>query len=85
MTQTVSFKFRDSTGSYDVTAAINRKNVILLEIEDEYGTDCDINDWSPAEQYVMMGLAKKAQDELEYDDDNAPVDSWEQEESSYED
>ena len=41
MTQTVTFKFRDSTGSYDVTAAINKKNVILLEVEDEYGTDCD--------------------------------------------
>ena len=84
MTQTVTFKFRDSTGSYDVTAAINKRNIILLEVEDEYGTDCDIDDWSPAEQYVMMGLAKKAQEELEYDDDSSPVDSWE-EERTYED
>lgn len=42
------------------------------------------SDWSPAEQYVMMGLAKKAQEELEYDDDSSPVDSWE-EERTYED
>lgn len=85
MTQTVTFKFRDSTGSYDVTAAINKNNVILLEIEDEYGTDCHFDDWSPAEQYVMLGLAKKAQAELEYDNDIAPVDIWEQEGQGYED
>ena len=85
MTQTVTFKFRDSTGSYDVTAAINKKNVIILEIEDEHGTDCHIDDWSSAEQYLMMGLAKKAQDELEYDDDSSPTDVWEQEETPYED
>lgn len=73
MTQTVTFKFRDSTGGYDVTAAINKNNVIILEIEDEHGTDCDIDDWSPAERYAMMELAKKAQDRLEYDEDSSPL------------
>jgi len=73
MTQTVAFQYRDNTGKYDVFAAINKGNVILLEIEDEYGTDCDFQDWSPAEQYAMMGLAKKAQDRLEYDEDSSPL------------
>jgi hypothetical protein len=73
MTQTVTFQYRDKTGSYEVSAAVKRDTVFLLAIEDEYGTECEFTDWSDAEQYTMKGLAKKAVSELEYDDSSSPL------------
>jgi len=73
MTQTVTFQYRDKTGEYTVAAAVKNNNAIILSIEDEYGTDCEIDDWSDAEQYTMKGLAKKAVSDLEYDDSSSPL------------
>jgi hypothetical protein len=80
MTQTVTFQYRDKTGSYEVSAAVKKDTVFLLAIEDEYGTECEFTDWSDAEQYIMKGLAKKAVSELEYEDDSSPADGWEKDE-----
>jgi hypothetical protein len=80
MTQTVTFQYRDKTGSYEVSAAVKRDTVFLLAIEDEYGTECEFSDWTDAEQYIMKGLAKKAVSELEWEDTNTPVDDWEKDE-----
>ena len=82
MTQVVTFKYRDSTGKYDVSAAVSNIGIVLLEIEDEYGTLCDIDDWNSAEQMTMKGLAKKALGELEYEDTSSSDE--EQEEMAYE-
>jgi hypothetical protein len=75
MTQTVTFQYRDKTGSYEVSAAVKRDTVFLLAIEDEYGTECEFTDWSDAEQYTMKGLAKKALASYEVEDDESDADT----------
>jgi hypothetical protein len=75
MTQVVTFKYRDSTGKYDVSAAVSNIGIVLLEIEDEYGTLCDIEDWNSAEQMTMKGLAKKALESYNCEDDDADIET----------
>lgn len=67
---TVSFPYNDKDGDFTIRATLYSNGVIRLEsIENECGDDCDIEDWTSAEQSVMKGLARKAAAQYEEDDD----------------
>lgn len=66
----VSFMYNDKDGEFKVHATLYSNGIVKLDsIENECGDDCDIDDWTTAEQSVMKGLARKAASQLEDSDD----------------
>ena len=68
----VSFQYNDKDGQFTVHATLYSNSVVRLErVENECGDDCDIEDWTPNEQFAMRSLARKAASQLEEDDTDA--------------
>lgn len=55
----VTFKYRESTGEYNVDAEVNGNRVQIVTITDEYNEDIDIDDFNEDEKYTMRGIALK--------------------------
>jgi hypothetical protein len=78
----VSFPYRDKDGQYTVHATRYSNGVVRIErIETEYGDDCDIEDWTPNEQFGIRNLARAAADRL---DDGEEEDADDERDSAYE-
>ena len=67
---TVQYPYRDKDGEFTVHATVYTNGRISLDrIENEYGDDADVSDWTSAEQSAMKGLARKAYSQLEDTED----------------
>ena len=69
----VTFKYRESTGEYNVDAEVNGNRVQIVAITDEYNEDIDIDDFSDDEKYTMRGIALKEYHNILNDDSDDSV------------
>jgi hypothetical protein len=69
----VSFPYRDKDGEFTVHATRYSNGVVKIQrIEAEDGSDANIEDWTPAEQFGMRSLARAAAERLDdAEDDDA--------------
>lgn len=78
----VTFKYRESTGEYNVDAEVNGNRVQIVAVTDEYNEDIDIDDFSEDEKYTMRGIALKEYhnimnaDEEEEDEQGEEREEW---------
>ena len=71
----VSFPYRDKDGEFTVHATRYSNGVVKIDrIENECGDDCDIEDWTPNEQYGMRNLARAAAERLNDAEDDEDAD-----------
>jgi hypothetical protein len=72
---TVSFPYRDKDGEFTVHATRYSNGVVKIErIEAEDGSDANIEDWTPNEQFAMRNLARAAAERLEDAEENEDAD-----------
>ena len=69
----VTFKYRESTGEYNVDAEVSGNRVQIVAITDEYNEDIDIDDFSDDEKYTMRGIAIKEYHNILNDDSDDSV------------
>ena len=69
----VTFKYRESTGEYNVDAEVSGNRVQIVAITDEYNEDIDIDDFSDDEKYTMRGIALKEYHNILNDDSDDSV------------
>ena len=76
----VNYNFKDDFGRYDITAEVSKTGrVTLIEIKDEYGTEIDIDDFSPDEVNQIGFLGRRAAEELDsLPDEEDDRDEWDQ-------
>lgn len=75
----VTFKYRESTGEYNVDAEVSGNRVQIVAITDDYDQDIDIDDFSDDERYTMRSIAiKEYHNIMNSDDDDSDSDSDEQ-------
>lgn len=71
----VTFRYRESTGEYNVKAFVNGKGKVeLLGITDDYRQEIDEDDFSPSEIDEMRRLALGTYRSIAEDDDNSYLD-----------
>ena len=76
----VNYYFTDKIDTYTIEAEVYSSNrVQVLTIEDSYGTDIDLDDFSAAEKSSIMGKALAARDQLDMlgDEDDGDDDAEE--------
>ena len=71
----VTFKYRESTGEYNIDAEVSDKGrVIIVSVTDEYDEDIPLDDFTEDEQYTMRGVAlKEYHNILNSEDDDESV------------
>lgn len=76
----VNYNFKDDFGRYDIIAEVSKTGrVTLIEIKDEYGTEIDIDDFSPDEVNQIGFLGRRAAEELDsLPDEEDDRDEWDQ-------
>jgi hypothetical protein len=84
MATRVEFVYNDKIGDYNLIATVNDNGTVIIHaIETDDGEPCDIQDWTPNEQFAMRNLARKRASELEADDGEAERDSDERDDTFY--
>lgn len=73
----VNYYFTDRIDTYKIEAEVSPTNrVIILTVEDSYGSDVDFDDFSESERKAIYAKAYAARDQLEqseepdYDDND---------------
>lgn len=74
----VQYNFKDDFGRYDITAEVsNTGKVSVVHINDEYGTEIDLGDFSQDELNQIGYLGRKAAEELDsLPDEEENDDDW---------
>lgn len=83
----VNYYFRDDMDTYKVEAEVYTSNrVQIITVEDSFGADIDIDDFSDMERASLIAKARAARDQLEMlpDEDDNDGDSDESYNEAYE-